>query len=144
MNCIMLFLHRVIHSQYPQSLLVYNFTNMHANLTDLIFSRVVVESILKNPQSALLSRYFWHSLEWDHPVFQFLPPCQIRNLWSPLCSRLWSCPKINLSLFVIWETLQFKLYWMIGRLQWMKAWSGLLLGKILDMCSHGDSIYTAE
>jgi len=49
-------------------------------LTDLIIILVAVESIFKNPQSALLYRYFWQSLESDYPAFEFLPPCLIHNL----------------------------------------------------------------
>jgi hypothetical protein len=43
-------------------------------LTDLIIILVAVESIFKNPQSALMYRYFRQSLKSDYPGFEFLPP----------------------------------------------------------------------
>ena len=113
-------------------------------LTDLILLLGAVESISKNPQSALLYRYLWQSFESDYPGVEFLRPCQIQNLWTPHCLRLWSLPILNVSLFVIWATLFYKSSAMLGGLQWMWARSGLLLGMILDMRLHGDSIYTAE
>jgi len=113
-------------------------------VTDLIFSLVAVESIFKNLQSALLHRFFWQSFESDYPAVQFLRPCRIQNLWTPPCSRLWSLPTINVSLYVIWGTLLYKSSSMLGGLQLMYTWSGPLLGIIPDMPYRGDSIYTAE
>jgi len=75
-------------------------------LTDPIFWLGVVESIFKNPHSTLLYCYFRHSLKSDQPVFQFIPAWQIENLWTHLSSRLWSLPKMNLSLLVIWALLK--------------------------------------
>jgi len=69
MNCIVLFLNHVLHGQSSQSVLVYNFTNMHAMSYWSDFLLIVVESIFKNPQSTLLYHYFWQSLESDHPAF---------------------------------------------------------------------------
>ena len=51
---------------------------------------------------------------------------------------------MNVSLFLIWATLYCKSFSNVGAIQWMKAWSGLLLGIFLDMHRRGDSIYTAE
>ena len=51
---------------------------------------------------------------------------------------------MNLALFVIWATLHCKSFLVGGGIQWMKARSGLLLGMIVDMHRHGDSIYTAK
>jgi len=116
---------------------------MHG-LTDLIFLLVAVDSILNNPQSALLYDYFPLSLKSDYPAFKFLPPCLIQNLWTPHCSRLWSLLTMNVYLFMIWATLLSKLSLMLGGLQSMSARSGLLLGMILDMRCHGYSIYTAQ
>jgi len=113
-------------------------------LTDLIIFLVAVESIFKNPHSALLYRYFRQSLESKYLAFQFLPRCRIHNLWTPHCSMLWFLPKTIVPLFVIWATLDCKSSSMIGRLQWMWAWSGLLHRRFLDMHHRGDSICTAE
>jgi len=49
-------------------------------LTDLILILVAVESIFKEPQSALLYRDFRQSLGSDYPAFEFLPPCMIHYL----------------------------------------------------------------
>jgi len=54
MNCIVLFLNPVLHSQSLQSVLVSNFRNMHAMSYRSDFLLVAVESIFKNPQSAIL------------------------------------------------------------------------------------------
>jgi hypothetical protein len=113
-------------------------------LTDLIIFVVAVESIFKNPHSALLYRYFRQSLESECPAYEYLVPCQIPNHWTHHCSRLWSHPRMNVSLFVIYATLHSKSSFMLGGFQWMKAWSRQLLEIILDMCHRGDSIYTAE
>jgi len=113
-------------------------------LTDLIIFLVAVESIFKNLHSALLYHYFRQSLESEYPAFQFLPPCRIHNLWTPHCWRLWSLPKMIVSLFVIWATLHCKSSSMLGGLHWMLARSGLLHRRILDIRLHGDSICTAE
>jgi len=51
---------------------------------------------------------------------------------------------MNMSLFVIEATLLYKSSSMLGGLQWMLAWRGLLVSIILDMRHCGDSIYTAE
>jgi len=48
-------------------------------LTDLIFLVVTVESIVKNPQSALLYRYLRQSFESEYPDFSFLRSCLIQN-----------------------------------------------------------------
>jgi len=112
--------------------------------TDLIFVLVVVESIFRNSQGNLLYRYLRQSFELDQPVFQFLPRCQVPNLWTHLYLMLWSLPKMNVSLFGIWTTLDCKSLLMRGGLQLIKARSGLLLGISLDMHSCGHSIYTAE
>jgi len=113
-------------------------------LIDVIILPVAVESIFQNPQSALLYRYFQQSLKWDYPASKYLPPCRIQNLWTPHCPRLWSLPKMNLSLLAIWATWLCKSSSMLGGLQWIWTWSGLLLGIILDMCLRGDYIYTVE
>jgi len=88
-------------------------------LTDLIIFLVAVESIFKNPHSALLYCYFRQSLKSKYLAFHFLPPCRIHNLWTPHCSRLWSLPKLNASLFVVWATLNCKSSLMLGGFQWM-------------------------
>jgi len=119
MNCIVLFLNLVLPCQSLQSDLVYNFPNMHAMSYRSDFLLVAVESIFKNPQSALLYRYFRKSFELDCPAVWFLRPCQIRNLWTPHCSMLWSLPKMKVSLFVMWATLLYKSSSMLGGLQWM-------------------------
>jgi len=75
--------------------------------------------IFKNPQTALLYRYFRQAFELDYPLFQFLPPCRIQNLWTPYCSRWWSLPGINVSLFMLWATVHHKSSLMRGGLQWM-------------------------
>jgi len=113
-------------------------------LTDLIFLLVDVKSILKTPQSALLYHYLGQSFESDYPDLWFLHPCLIMNLETPRCSWLWSFPKPNVCLFVIWETLLYKSSSMLGGIQWRSAQRGSLLGMILDMRLHGDSMYTAE
>jgi len=113
-------------------------------LTDLIISVEAVESIFKNPQSALLYCYIRQSFEADQPAVWLLPPCRIQNLWTSHCSRLWSLPKMNLSLFVIWATFHYKSSSILSGRQWMLTRSGLLLGMILDMRLCGDIIYTAE
>jgi hypothetical protein len=64
-NCIVLFLNRVLHSQSLQSVLVYNFTNMHEMSHRSDFLLLAVNSLFKNPESALLYRYFWQSLKSD-------------------------------------------------------------------------------
>ena len=112
--------------------------------TDLSIVLVAVESIFKNPQSAVLYRHFLQSLESEYPASYFSQPCRIKNLWTPHCWRLWSPPKMNVFWFAIWASLHCKSSSMHGGLQWMKARSGLLLGIILDMCRRGDSIDTAE
>jgi len=113
-------------------------------LTDLIIFHVAVESIFKNPHSALLYCYFWQSLDSEYSAFQFLPPCRIHNLWTHHCARLLSLPKITLSSFVIWATFHCKSLLMVGGLHWMKARSGLLRWRILEMRLRGDSICTVE
>ena len=113
-------------------------------LTDLIVLLVVEESTLKNPQSAWQYGYIRQFLQSDHPVFQLLPPYSIEHLWTPPCSWLWSRPNMTEVLFVIGATLHLKLFWILGGLKWLRARSGLLLGKILKMHRHGDSIYTAK
>jgi hypothetical protein len=45
MNCIVVFLNQVLHGQSLQSVLVYNFTNMHPMSCRLDFVLVAVESI---------------------------------------------------------------------------------------------------
>jgi len=113
-------------------------------LTDLIVSLVAVEPIFKNPQSALLYPYFRLSFESDYLAVKFQLPCWIQKLWTPHCSRLWSRPNMNVSLFVIWATLLDKLSSMLERLKWMLTRSGLLLGIIFDKLHGVDSIYTVE
>jgi len=113
-------------------------------LTDQIIFLVAVESIFKNPQSALLYRYFRQSLDSNNPPSSLLPPCWIHNHGTPHCSRLWSRPKMNVSLFAIWATLLCKSFSMRGELRWMYSRRGLLLGINLDMHLRGDSICTAE
>jgi len=116
---------------------------MHC-LTDLIIFISVLESIFKNPQSALLYCYFRQSLKAEYPASYFLPPFRVQNRWTPHCPRLWSLPKMNVSLCAIWATLHCKSSSTRGGLHWMTARSGLLLGIILDMNLGSDSIYTAE
>jgi len=113
-------------------------------LTDLIIFFVAVESIFKNPQSALLYRYVRQSRESEYPASLFLPPYRILNLQTPHSSRLWSLPTTNVSWFAIWATLHCKSSSMRGGLPRMKARSGILLGIILDMRRRGASIYTAR
>jgi len=113
-------------------------------LTDLTIFLVAVESIFRNLQSALLYCYFRQSLESEYTASSFLPPSRKQNLWTTHCSRLWSLPKMTVSFFVIWATLHCRSASMHGGLQRMKARSGLLLGKTLDIRRRGDSIYTAE
>jgi hypothetical protein len=113
-------------------------------LTDLIFFLVVVDSMFMNLQSALLYRYFRQCLKSDQQAFEFLQPCQIQNSSTPLCSKLWSLPKMILSFFKIWATLHCKLFSMHGELQWMKTRSGLFLGIIRDLYHLSESTYTAE
>ena len=48
--------------------------------TDLIFLLVAVESIFKDPRSALLYRYRRQAFESDYPDFKFLRSCLIQNL----------------------------------------------------------------
>jgi len=88
-------------------------------LTDLIIFLGAVESIFKNPHSALLYHYFRQSLKLEDPAFQFLPPYRIHNVWTPHCSRLWSLSKMNMSLFLVWATLHCQSSSMLGGLQWM-------------------------
>jgi len=92
--------------------------SMHC-LTDLFVLLVAVESIFKNLQSASLYRYLWQSSESDYPDFYLLSPCLIQNLQTQHCSRLWSHPKMNVSLIVIWATLLCKSSSMLGGHQWM-------------------------
>jgi hypothetical protein len=113
-------------------------------LNDLIILLVGVESIFKNQQSAIWDSYFRQSLKSEYSPSKFLPACLIQTLWISHCRRLWSLPKMNISLFAIWATLHSKLSSKLGRLQSMKVRSAQLLGIILDMWRHGDSIYTAE
>jgi len=113
-------------------------------LTDLIYLLVVVESIFKSPQTALMLLYFQQSSELNYPAVEFLVPCQIANLSTPLCSRLWFLPKTNVFIFVIWVTWLCESYSTLGGLHWMYARSGLLPGIILEMPLCGDCIYTAE
>ena len=51
---------------------------------------------------------------------------------------------MNVCLFMISVSLLYKSYLMVGGLLWMDAWSILLLGIIVDMLIHGDSIQTVE
>jgi len=62
-NCIILFLNAVLRDQLLQSVLVFNLTNMPAMSYWSDDFPCSVESIFKNPQSALLYRYFPQSLE---------------------------------------------------------------------------------
>ena len=141
MNRIVLFLNRNLCGQSLQSDRVYNFTNMHSMSYKSDFILVAVESIFKNPQFPLQYCFFQQSFESDYPAFRFRLPCRIQNLWTPRCSRSWSLPKMNTSLFLNWVTWSF---WMIGGLHWMSTRSSLLLGIILDRRLRGDPIYTAE
>jgi hypothetical protein len=86
MNCIVLLLNRVSCGPSSQSVFVFHLTNMHASLTDLIFTLIAVESIFKNPKSALLDRYFRHSLESDYPDFEI--STTMSNLKSVIPSLL--------------------------------------------------------
>jgi len=111
-------------------------------LTDLNILFVVVESIFKIQESAVLYCYFRQSLELDNPAFSFKTPCHIHNLSTPHCLRLNSLPKMNGSLFVIETTLCYKLYLMLDGLQWMNARNSLLLAIIQDLHCGVYSIYT--
>jgi len=113
-------------------------------LTVLIYLLVAVESMSKNPQSALQYQYMWQSFESDYPAFWFLPPSRIENLWTPQWARFWYLPKMKLSFFVVWATILHLSSSMPGGLQWMFTWSGLFLGIMLDMHLCGDSTYTAK
>ena len=113
-------------------------------LTDLIFSLVVVESIIMNPRSAVLYHYLRQSFESHYQAFYCLPPCRIRNLSTPHSSKLGSLPKMDVTLFVVWATILYKSSSMLCGLQWMWTPSRLVLGVILDMGLRGDSIYTVE
>jgi len=113
-------------------------------LKDPILWLVAVQWIIRNAQSALLYWYFRLSIESDHPAVWLLPPCQIQNLGTPCCSRLWYLPKIHLSSFVMVATLIPKSSSMLGGLQWMYTRSSLLLWIFLDMRLCADFIYTAE
>jgi len=112
-------------------------------LTHLIFLLGAVGSLLNNWQSALLDRDFWQSFMSDYPAFLLLPPCQIRNLWTPHYSTSWSLSIINVSLFMIW-TILYTSPTMLGGFQTMLTRSGQLLEVILDMRLHGDSIHTVR
>jgi hypothetical protein len=116
-NCIMLFLNGV-YAVSRCNLSLYSTSQICMQcLTDLIIFLVAVQSIFKNPHSALLYRYFRQSLESEYPAFQFRPPCWIHNVRTPDCSRLWSLPKMNVSWFVIWTTLHCKSSSMLGGFQ---------------------------
>jgi len=64
---------------FNMSLYTTSQISMHC-LTELIVLLVAVESIYMEPQSAVLARYFWQSLESDFPAFKSLPPCLIKIL----------------------------------------------------------------
>jgi len=113
-------------------------------LTNLIFLLVAVASMFKNQQCALLYRYFQQSLKSYIPPAYFLPPCWIQNLCAPHCSMLWSLPKMNVSLFMLWATLLSEASSMLSGVQSMKTRSRLLFGIILNISLRRDSIHTAE
>jgi len=71
-------------------------------LTDLIFSLVAVESIIKNPQSALLYRYFRQSFESDYLAVKFLPPCGFK-IFEHLIARGYDLFQKWMCLYPCWE-----------------------------------------
>jgi len=78
------------------------------------------------------------------PIYPIPTAMWDRKSWNTWCSRLWSPPKLNVSLFVIWTSLLCKSSSMLRVLRWMWVQNVLVHGIILEMLLRGDSICTVE
>jgi len=119
MYCIVLFLNQVLPGQSLQSLLVYNFTNMHAisyrsdcfacSCSQYLRTRSLV--YYNVTFSSLSSRITQHSNFYHHVGFTIF-----EHLFAWGYDRF---QKTNVSLFVIWATLHCKSSSMHGGVQWI-------------------------